>query len=242
MFVITNTPRQALRIQGFGESFMEKRCYYCDRKYEINSAYARNDLLDVECCSDCAPFKSSEAKLAKRKAYKEEVMRYYMKHKCIPLKDGYTVKVDEDQLELLLEHRWYLSAHFHAITNVKVDGKWKQTYMEDFLLPHSENFKVGFKNGDTLDCRVENLEIVPYTPIIKQKTSDYRGVSYHKPSNRWFARIKKDGKVTHIGTFSSEIACANAYNHYATELLGGKAKLNQVPFMREDEWLTYKTT
>lgn len=55
-------------------------------------------------------------------------------------------------------------------------------------------------NGDTLDCRRENLRpcIKAYSacnapPYRKGKTSRYKGVSYHEGVKKWWARISLPG-------------------------------------------------
>jgi len=62
--------------------------------------------------------------------------------------------------------------------------------------------------------------------IPKKKTSTYRGVT--KVQSKWRAAIGHQGKYLTIGTFSSELEAALAYNQTAIRLHGDKAKLNQI--------------
>lgn len=62
--------------------------------------------------------------------------------------------------------------------------------------------------------------------IMKNKTCSYKGVSYVKKDNQYRARIVYKRKEIHLGSFTSEIDAALAYNKKAIELLGNKAKLN----------------
>jgi hypothetical protein len=59
-------------------------------------------------------------------------------------------------------------------------------------------------------------------------SSKYKGVSWNKRSTKWLAKIKKNGKVHYIGTFTLETEAALAYNKKALELNGEYAYLNKV--------------
>ena len=60
----------------------------------------------------------------------------------------------------------------------------------------------------------------------ESKTSKYRGVSYHKPSNSWQSRFYNDGKDIHLGYFPTTEEAAMAYDKKAFSLLGPRARLN----------------
>ncbi len=55
----------------------------------------------------------------------------------------------------------------------------------------------------------------------------YKGVSFHKPVQKWVAHIKFNGKVQHLGYFEDEREAAEAYNAAALEHFGEYAKLNE---------------
>lgn len=60
-------------------------------------------------------------------------------------------------------------------------------------------------------------------------SSSYRGVDYHKPSNKWRARIKDPATGKTVGKYvDSEIDAALAYNEMATRLRGREAVLNKI--------------
>jgi hypothetical protein len=62
----------------------------------------------------------------------------------------------------------------------------------------------------------------------KDKSSVYRGVSYHIRHNKWHARISHAGTAYHLGYYEREDEAAMAYNRKAIELLGGSADLNDI--------------
>jgi hypothetical protein len=60
------------------------------------------------------------------------------------------------------------------------------------------------------------------------KKSSYRGVSWHRASGLWLARVyDPDTQRTHqVGYFEDELDAARAYDQSARERLGRSAKLN----------------
>lgn len=71
-------------------------------------------------------------------------------------------------------------------------------------------------NGDKLDNRVENLQIVTNrynTSKDKKGTSKYTGVCWDKSIKRWKASIKINGKSQHLGSFKSEYEAHLAYQN-----------------------------
>ena len=50
---------------------------------------------------------------------------------------------------------------------------------------------------------------------VSRRTSSYRGVSYHRPSAKWRARIKVGSQEVRLGYFSTETEAAAAYDQAA---------------------------
>ncbi len=87
---------------------------------------------------------------------------------------------------------------------------------------------VGAKNGNKLDCRLENL-IYRSRAVAsrKRKTSSqvgYTGV--YKENNRYRAVISINRKSVHIGMFATAEEAALAYNKKSKELYGDDGKIN----------------
>lgn len=85
-------------------------------------------------------------------------------------------------------------------------------------------------NGDKLDNRLGNLREAthaqnmanmrrPSTNVVGKK-----GVSFHRPTGRWQARIKADGKQRHIGFFDTPDAAHSAYCAAASKYFGQFAR------------------
>jgi group I intron endonuclease len=62
----------------------------------------------------------------------------------------------------------------------------------------------------------------------KDASSKYLGVSLDPRTNRWYARLRYQGKAIFLGYFENQIEAALAYNEAALEYFGWKAKLNEI--------------
>ncbi len=89
-------------------------------------------------------------------------------------------------------------------------------------------------SGDKLNNRADNLRFVSQSKnlsnvnkkIINGKaTSRYKGVSFSKEKNKYYARIYVNSVKKWLGYFSDELQAANAYNNAAL-LLNNNHKLN----------------
>ena len=74
--------------------------------------------------------------------------------------------------------------------------------------------------------RADNVcNVEPY----KNKSSKYKGVSWFKQLGKWRADIRKEGKLTYLGSFNNEEDAAIAYNDAAERVHGEFAYLNNAP-------------
>ena len=119
----------------------------------------------------------------------------------------------------------------------KADGSYKtetiylhKLIAEKFLADTKTKTKnlVGAKNGNKLDCRLENLVYRSRSVASrKRKTSSkvgYTGV--YKENNRYRAVISVNRKSVHIGMFATAEEAALAYNKKSRELYGEDGKIN----------------
>jgi hypothetical protein len=92
---------------------------------------------------------------------------------------------------------------------------------------------VDHRNTDSLDNRRTNLRLA--TPSQnscnsrrdKSNTySRYRGVSFSKRKQKWFAAIRANGRKLWLGYFSDEIDAAMTYDRAARKYHGEFAQLN----------------
>lgn len=89
---------------------------------------------------------------------------------------------------------------------------------------------VGAKNGDKLDCRLENLAYRTRSTASRQrKTSSKTGFTgVYREHNRYRAVISINGKSVHIGMFDTPEEAASAYNKMSKEIYGEEGKINKV--------------
>ncbi len=87
---------------------------------------------------------------------------------------------------------------------------------------------VGARNGNKLDCRLENIVWRSRSVASRQrKTSSkvgYTGV--YQENNRYRAVISINRKSVHIGMFATAEEAAEAYNKKSKELYGEDGKIN----------------
>jgi hypothetical protein len=115
----------------------------------------------------------------------------------------------------------------------KIETIYLHRYIaEKFLtMPDAkEKNLVGAKNGNKLDCRLENLEwrtrsISSRNRKTTSKTG-YTGV--YMENKKYRAIITINGKAVHIGMFDTPESAARAYNKRAKEIHGDTAKLNKI--------------
>ena len=86
-------------------------------------------------------------------------------------------------------------------------------------------------NGNGLDYRKCNLRVCTHqqnlqNQRIQKGVSKFKGVCWHKASQKWMAKIKHNYKTIYLGVFNNEIDAAKSYNKKAKELFGEFARLN----------------
>ena len=87
-------------------------------------------------------------------------------------------------------------------------------------------------DGSHAQDRLSNLRIVSHRQNLQNRrinhnnTSGYKGVSLHKPANKWVAQIVSCGRTKYLGLFTTPEAAALAYDNAAKQLHGEFAKLN----------------
>ena len=103
---------------------------------------------------------------------------------------------------------------------------------EKFLADQRSSIKnlVGAKNGDKLDCRLDNIVWRSRAVASRQrKTSNHVGYTgVYKENNRYRAVISANRKSIHLGMFDTAEEAADAYNRKSRELFGEDGKVNKI--------------
>jgi hypothetical protein len=81
------------------------------------------------------------------------------------------------------------------------------------------------------DNRIENLRLATRTENghnkkPQNKYSPYVGVTWYKRSGRWVAKVYKEGRLYHVGTFDCPVEAAKARDAKSVELYGDRAFKN----------------
>jgi hypothetical protein len=160
----------------------------------------------------------------------------------IPLTQGKVALVDDADYEWLSQWKWYFSGGY-AIRQVrKPTGKYGMLGVHRALMQPPSGMEVDHIDGDGLNNQRINLRVCTHRQNMYNirrrrsgpENSQYIGVNRSKHGH-WEVSVSGLG---FLGTFSDEVAAANAYNHYTSTLRGEFAVLNDVPHM--PDWASYR--
>lgn len=167
--------------------------------------------------------------------------------KKIELTQGKFAIVDDEDYPYLSRFHWTIGRkkegkYYEASRGFLVAGKTVSIPMWKFVVASENNKKACYKNKNGLDCRKENIVIVPAYMAnhfsIKKKngywgrkpSSQYKGVSYastYAGHKKWVTFISRKG-VVFTKHFLTEKEAAEAYNEKAKEIYGDIAYQNKI--------------
>lgn len=141
--------------------------------------------------------------------------------------------VDDDIYDKYGAMKWNLRKK-SVSRNVMRGGKQHTEILSRIIVDAPSGYWVDHINGNILDNRRENLRLCKpiqnswnkSTP--QRNTSGYKGVSYKKKQNKYYAYITVRGDIKHLGVYSDAISAAIAYNNAAKTHYGEYAKLNYI--------------
>ena len=137
------------------------------------------------------------------------------------------VKVSDEDYEAVNSHKWYVNSRY-VVRSLPGGGK---ELLHRVIMNAKPDEIVDHINGNPLDNRRENLRIASgkQNQGNRKKSSGtssrYKGVS-RQPNMRWRAQIKIDGKQTSLGTYSTELEAAMAYDKKCIDTFGVFARIN----------------
>lgn len=128
------------------------------------------------------------------------------------------------------------SLHHSGYYQISVNNKTYLTHRLIFLYHYNYLPKyIDHIDGNPSNNKIENLREITLSQNNmnqkvqkRDKSSQYKGVSYNKLRNKWASYIKINNKQIHLGYFKSEIDAAITYNTKAIELFGEYTCLNEV--------------
>jgi hypothetical protein len=147
--------------------------------------------------------------------------------KLLSFEMGFQAKLDDGDYERLKHHKYYIrgkSGGFYAVRKKYENGKRKYISLHHDVLQVPNlypDFCIDHINGDTLDCRNSNLQIVTQAQNTRKcrprkgGTSKYKGVSYKvgkaKRRRPWRTTITINDKTIYR-YFEDEFSAMLAYN------------------------------
>lgn len=149
----------------------------------------------------------------------------------IELPCGSKTIVDKDDYKWLSQWKWKYQAG-GVRRWASENGKQFGVLMHREIMKCPDGKEIDHINRNPLDNRKSNLRITDRqgncmnVGPMKNKTSEYKGVHWHQGKKRWVAKITKDRKTVHIGTFTDEFRAAKVYDIKAKELHGEYAYFN----------------
>lgn len=155
--------------------------------------------------------------------------------KSIYLQDGEEIFVDDEDYERVNQHKWHKSfnGNHRMIMNSKSD------HLNSFILQGS------FQKEKGNDFQKNNLTTkgnkVRWSKARYNNSSKYKGVSWAKDRNKWFVKIRNEGKVISLGHYINEDEAAEVYNRAVMNLWNGEGYLNVIGVDNRMKERDYKT-
>lgn len=100
----------------------------------------------------------------------------------------------------------------------------RNVFLHRLIMDAPKGVIVDHIDGNTLDCRKQNLRLCTQTENSQNRrahrgsSSQYRGVTWDKSVGLWKATIRCNNKKVHIGYYSTEVSAALEYDEMAREL------------------------
>jgi hypothetical protein len=158
--------------------------------------------------------------------------------KQIALSQGKFAKVDDDDFERLNAVKWCAkwnpkTISFYAVRTIRSGEKRSRILMHREILAAAPGQLVDHRNHKTLDNQKSNLRVCSSSencqnrlPRITSETG-FKGVGRKsRGSTRWYARIRAEGRIIHLGYFSTPQEAAMVYDVAAIRYFGEFALTN----------------
>jgi len=154
----------------------------------------------------------------------------------VPLTRGYIARIDATDIDLVKDYSWFAAVTkrtvYAARTARKADGKPGMILMHRVILDTSTSQQVDHKNHDGLNNTRSNLrECTNVENTHNQRkplnnTSGFKGVSWSKTNQKWFAQIQVSNKTRYLGQFDTPKEAHYAYCQASQELHGNYGHTN----------------
>lgn len=161
----------------------------------------------------------------------------------IPLTRGQVALVDDEDYERLACFKWFAfrtasTNRYYAARGIryrKPDGRVsvRLVFMHNQIMGPESEKEVDHANRDSLDNQRSNLRFATRAQNQANVTSrrmsrsGFRGV-YPMRNGRFYAMVRRGGRLVHLGVFADAIEAARAWNDAARKTYGEFAVLNPI--------------
>lgn len=155
--------------------------------------------------------------------------------KSIFLQDGEEIFVDDEDYERVNQHTWYK----YFIGNSKMITNSDDKLLHSFILEGS--FQMVKNNDFTRKNLTTEGNKNRWQKARFNNSSKYKGVSWVKNRNKWYAKIRVGEKEKNLGYYIDEDKAAMAYNRAVNEYWDGLGYLNIIGEDNRTKVRNYKT-
>ena len=130
----------------------------------------------------------------------------------------------------VISHTWHLDNKGYVFACIDQN----LVRMHRWLMNGPDELDIDHKNGVRTDNRKSNLRLATGTEnrrnkrVRKDSTTGVKGVGFDKRFNKYRSYIRIEGKLTHLGYYSTISEAANAYDQAAEHYFGEFAWLNNL--------------
>lgn len=144
------------------------------------------------------------------------------------------VLVDPCDLWLLTAYAWGIHMRRdtpYVVGSDRINGRVIHRSFHRMIMNASSGMQVDHINGDTLDNRRCNLRLCTCAENAQNRklqggSSNFKGVHWYRRDKKWYAQIRVNKGLIHLGYFDDEEGAAFAYDVAARILFGEFARLN----------------
>lgn len=156
----------------------------------------------------------------------------------IPLTRGMVAVIDDADAELARQYKWYAHKRrgmYYAATNQQLpDGRRITISLHRLIIGAAEGVLVDHHDNDTMNNRRGNLRFCSRgqnkqnSSRVTVGSSQYKGVEYRGDhlAKPWGARIRINGRQRRLGSYTTELEAAVAYDAHARRYFGEFARTN----------------
>ncbi|EOA9895939.1 AP2 domain-containing protein [Staphylococcus aureus] len=155
--------------------------------------------------------------------------------KSVFLQDGEEIFVDDEDFERVNQHIWHKSFNGNHRMIMNNDSK----HLNTFILQKS--FQMIKNNDFTRKNLTTDGNRVRWQKARCNSSSKYKGVSWDKKSNKWYAKIRIGGKLRSLGRYDDEDKAAMAYNNAVNKYWDGHGYQNIIGEDNRTKERKYKT-